>query len=212
VIKARFGEDLDKTVHRVFPFLARTRVSPDVLTLIGMGVSFVAGLAFAQNEVRVGGLLLLLAGLFDLVDGVVARAQGTSSSAGAFLDSSADRVSDLVVFGGIACGLASARDVAGVTLCMWALGASVMTSYTRARAERQLSRLDVGWMERGERFVVLILGAVAGLLEPALWIIALGATATTVQRVVVARRLLRELDASGRDPTASPGAASAAGG
>ena len=74
MIKARFGEDLDKTVHRVFPFLARTRVSPDVLTLIGMGVSFVAGLAFAQNEVRVGGLLLLLAGLFDLVDGEIGRA------------------------------------------------------------------------------------------------------------------------------------------
>ncbi len=212
MIKARFGEDLDRAVHRVFPFLARTRISPDALTLLGMAVSLVAGVAFAKNEIRLGGFLLLLAGLFDLVDGVVARAQGTSSSAGAFLDSSADRVSDLVVFGGIACGLASRADVDGVALCLWALGASVMTSYTRARAERQLSRLEVGWMERGERFVVLILGAVTGLLEVALWIVALGATATAVQRVVVARRLLRELDATGRDPTATQSAASPAGG
>jgi phosphatidylglycerophosphate synthase len=212
VIKARFGEDLDRAVHRLFPFVARTRVPPDALTLLGMGVSVVAGAAFAQGEVRIGGLLLLVAGLFDLVDGVVARAQGTSSSAGAFLDSSADRVSDLLVFGGIACAAAGQRDVAGVALCLWALGASVMTSYTRARAERQLARLEVGWMERGERFVVLVVGAVSGFLEVSLWIVALGATATTLQRVVVARRLLRELDATGRDPTATPGAAGAAGG
>jgi phosphatidylglycerophosphate synthase len=211
VIKARFGEDLDRAVRRVFPFLARTRVPPDALTLVGMGVSLVAGIAFARSEIAIGGVLLLLAGLFDLVDGVVARAQGTSSPAGAFLDSTADRVSDLLVFGGIACGLAARADVPGVALCLWALGASVMTSYARARAERQLARLDVGWMERGERFVVLLLGAVTGLLELALWIVALGATATTLQRVVVARRLLRELEATGRDPTAA-GAASAAGG
>jgi phosphatidylglycerophosphate synthase len=206
VIKARFGEDLDRAIHRVFPFVTRTRISPDALTVVGVGVSAVAGYAFAQNEIRVGGFLLLLAGLFDLVDGVVARAQGTSSSAGAFLDSSADRVSDLVILGGIACGLASSADVSGVALTLWALGASVMTSYTRARAERQLARLEIGWMERGERFVVLILGAIVGFLEVALWIVALGATATTVQRVIAARRLLRELDATGRDPTAAPDA------
>jgi archaetidylinositol phosphate synthase len=211
VIKARFGEDLDRAVHRVFPFLSRTRVSPDALTLVGMAVSFAAGIAFAQGEIRIGGLLLLLAGVFDLVDGVVARAQGTSSSAGAFLDSTADRVSDLAVFGGIACGMAARADVNGVALCMWALGASVMTSYARARAERQLARLEVGWMERGERCVVMILGAVSGFLVPALWIVALGATATTLQRVFVARRLLRELEATGRDPTANAGAAGAAG-
>jgi CDP-diacylglycerol--glycerol-3-phosphate 3-phosphatidyltransferase len=81
-----------------------------------------------------------------------------------------------------------------------------MTSYTRARAERQLARLEIGWMERGERFVVLIVGAILGFLEVALWIVALGATATTLQRVFAARRLLRELDATGRDPTAGPDA------
>ncbi len=87
-------------------------------------------------------------------------------------------------------------------LTFWALGASFVTSYTRARAETRLARLDVGWMERAERFGVLILGALLGWVELALWIIALGATITSIQRFVVARRLLRELDRTGRDPTA----------
>jgi len=203
VIKARLGTDFDATVRRVFPFVVRLRVSPDVLTALGAVASLCAAVAFASDRPHSAGFLLLLGGFFDLIDGVVARAQGKSSSAGAFFDSSMDRLSDLFAFAGIACGMAARADVPGVALALWALGASLMTSYTRARAEQKLARFEVGFMERGERCAVLIAGAVLGLLEFALWIIALGATWTTVQRFVAARRLLRELDATGSDPTAS---------
>ena len=81
---------------------------------------------------------------------------------------------------------------------------SVMTSYTRARAERHLAEFNLGIMERGERFVVLIAGALFGFLTLALWIVAIGATITSVQRLVVARRLLLELERTGIDPTAAP--------
>ena len=91
--------------------------------------------------------------------------------------------------------------VSGVLLVCWALTGAVMTSYTRARAERQLAHFQVGWMERGERCAVLILGALAGYLEVALWIVAIGASLTTFQRLAAARRLLRELDETGVDPT-----------
>jgi len=84
---------------------------------------------------------------------------------------------------------------------MWAITASVLTSYTRAAAEKKLATLKVGFMERGERFGVLILGALTGFVMTAVFVIALGASWTALQRIVVARRLLAELERTGIDPT-----------
>jgi phosphatidylglycerophosphate synthase len=201
VIKERLGSDLDQVVYRLFPFVRALRVSPDALTLAGAGVSLVAGIAFAREHTFWAGLLLMLAGFFDLIDGVVARQQGRSSHAGAFFDSSIDRLSDLVIFGGIAVARAHAADPTGAALVIWAITASVMTSYTRASAERRLHSLKVGFMERGERFGVLILGALTGFVMTAVVLIALGATWTALQRIVEGRRLLRELEMTGVDPT-----------
>lgn len=203
MIKSRFGAGFDPVIHRILPFLARLRTHPDTLTLIGVGLAAVTGVIFALGEPFAAVWALGFAGAFDMLDGVVARAQGSTSAAGAFLDSSMDRLSDLLIFGGIAYGFASGQDLAGLAVTLWALSGSVMTSYTRARAERHLARFEVGVMERGERFIVLILGALTGFLEVALWIIAIGATVTTLQRLVVARRLLGELERSGVDPTAA---------
>ena len=201
MIKARLGEDLDAVVYRIFPFVRELRISPDVLTLAGAGVSFLAAWAFALERSFVAGLLLMVAGFCDLVDGVVARQQGLSSSAGAFFDSSIDRLSDLVIFGGIALGRTRAGDTFGVALVMWAITASVMTSYTRASAEKRLHSLRIGFMERGERFGVLILGALTTFVMTAVVIVAAGATWTSVQRILEGRRLLRELETTGVDPT-----------
>ncbi len=84
---------------------------------------------------------------------------------------------------------------------IWAITASVMTSYARAAAERRLHTLKVGFMERGERFGVLILGALSGFVMTAVVVIALGATWTAVHRVLEGRRLLRVLETTGVDPT-----------
>jgi len=210
VIKAAFGQDFDQVVRRVFPFVARIRVHPDVLTLSGVGVSVLAALAFAAHQELAAGLILILAGFFDLIDGVVARIQGVSTRAGAFLDSSMDRVADLLVFAGLAVGMASqpaGPDIGGLVLVMAALIGSVMTSYARARAEAELHEsFAVGFVERGERTVVLILGALSGFLVAALWLVAIGSIATTIQRVVAARRLLLERE----PPAAEPADAAAA--
>lgn len=194
MIKAAFGQDFDRVVRRIFPFVSRIRVHPDVLTLIGVGVSALAAWAFAAGEIRLGGVVLCFAGFFDLIDGVVARIQGVSTRAGAFLDSSMDRVADLFVFSGIAVGMAAAADPGGVLLVCAALTGSVMTSYTRAKAEAELGEsFSVGVVERGERTVVLILGALSGYLVPALWLVTVGSIATAIQRTIVARsRLLAQ--------------------
>ncbi|HTO53233.1 MAG TPA: CDP-alcohol phosphatidyltransferase family protein [Myxococcota bacterium] len=203
MIKERFGE-VDTFVYRLFPFVRSLRMAPDALTLAGAGVSLLAGAAFAGNHWFLAGLLLMVAGFCDMVDGVVARQQGISSQAGAFFDSSIDRLSDLVVFGGIAVARAKEADVFGTVLVMWAITASVMTSYTRASAERQLASLKVGFMERAERCLVLIVGALTSLVMTAVFVIAVGATYTSLQRILEGRRLLRVLEETGVDPTRTP--------
>ncbi len=210
MIKARLGADFDRVVLGVFPFVARIRVRPDTLTLLGVVVALVAGALFARGALVWAGLTLGMAGFFDLIDGVVARCQGSSGTRGGFFDSSMDRLAELFMFSGMAIGMTLNGDPWGVLLVCWALTGSVMTSYTRARAERHLAHFDVGFMERGERMLLIILGSLTGWLEIALWAVSIGATATTIQRVVVARRLLRELDRTGEDPTRSDGPAEAA--
>jgi archaetidylinositol phosphate synthase len=202
LIKKVFGRDFDRVVTRVFPFVPRIRVHPDILTLCGVAVSGLAAWAFAMNEYLDAGIVLCVAGFFDLIDGVVARSQGVSTKAGAFLDSSMDRVADLLVFSGIAVGMARLGDPGGVLLVCAALTGSVMTSYARAKAEAELGEsFDVGYVERGERTVVLILGALSGYLVLALWLVTIGSIATAVQRVVVARsRLLDQERRSGDAP------------
>ena len=202
MLKARFGSDFDQIVHRVFPFVARISLQPNTLTLYGVGVSGLAGAAFATDRLLLAALLMAFGGFFDLIDGVVARAQGSQSKAGAFFDSSMDRVSDLLILGGITVAAALRGDVPVVVLAQWALAGSVMTSYVRARAEVVLPELRVGIMERGERCIVLILGAAVGLLEPALWVVAIGATITTVQRLAVAHREIVKLQEREREPAA----------
>lgn len=201
MIKARLGADLDRTIERVFPFVTRLRLHPDTLTLAGTVASGAAGTAFAMQAPRVGGLLLLVAGFFDLIDGVVARNQGRSSASGAFFDSTMDRVSELLVFAGIGVAMARAGDVPGSLLLFWALLGSFMTSYTRARAEKDLASLSAGMMERAERWLVLIVGALVGYLQVALLVVAVGSTLTAIQRVRAARRMLQILHDTGRDPT-----------
>lgn len=201
MIKARFGAGLDRIVVGVFPFVARIRLRPDTLTVWGVVVSAVSALAFGAGHPAWAGLALLVSGFFDLIDGVVARAQGCSGASGAFFDSSMDRLSELLVFSGMAMGMALASDPQGVLLVCWALAGSVMTSYTRARAEQHLAHFEVGGMERAERFVVIILGAWTGWLSAALWVVAIGSTLTSARRLMVARRLLQQLDETGEDPT-----------
>ncbi len=201
MIKDRLGADLDQAIERIFPFLTRVRLDPNALTMAGVVVAGASGIAFAGDAPRLAGLLLIFAGSFDLIDGVVARNQGRSSVFGAFLDSTMDRVSELLVFAGIGFAMASRADSSGILLLFWALLGSFMTSYTRARAEKDLASLSAGMMERAERSVVLIVGALSGFLQVALLIIALGSTLTAIQRIRAARGLLRVLEETGRDPT-----------
>ncbi|HXH27873.1 MAG TPA: CDP-alcohol phosphatidyltransferase family protein [Candidatus Polarisedimenticolia bacterium] len=195
MIKSSVGSGLDRLIHKLFPFLFVRPLNPDLLTVTGALVSTLAAAAFMQGRLPWAGLLMLAGGFFDLVDGVVARHQGISTRFGAFLDSTLDRFVDMALFVGIAVHFARQGDVGSVLLTGVALTATVLVSYSKARAELYVDHFDVGLLERGERIGLLAAGAVFDLLIPVLWIVAIGSTITAGQRFALAKRELDRLDA-----------------
>jgi len=194
VIKEKLGHRIDGWIHTLFPFLFWRAINPDWLTLVGTIVAGAAGLAFAQGAMPLAGLLLLAGGFFDLVDGVVARHFGISTRFGAFLDSSLDRVVDILAMLGLVTFYARQGEGGGVVVCAVILTASVLTSYAKARAELTLERMPGGLFERGERIGLLAAGAILGLLWPVLVLLAAGTLVTVAQRFLYAYREMGRLD------------------
>ena len=207
MIKERLGHRIDGWIHAVFPFLFWHRINPDWLTILGMLIAGSAGLAFAQGSFRLAGCLLVVGGFFDLVDGVIARHFEISTRFGAFLDSSLDRVVDILVMVGLlihfthtpilkagAFAVGTKPNELGMALCTVILVASVLTSYAKARAEGVVPRMPGGLLERGERIGLLALGSIFGFLWPVLWILAIGTVVTVGQRFLYAHREMARLD------------------
>lgn len=194
MIKSLTGHRLDALLQRLFPFLFVWRLNPNALTVVGVLISLGAAAAFARGEPRLAAALMLFGGFFDLVDGVVARHQGTSTRFGAFLDATLDRLSDMALLLGISVHYAALAEPGHVALAGAALCATVLVSYSKARAELVVPGFSVGFMERGERVAVLAAGALFGLLVPALWIILLGSSVTVAQRFALAYREMERID------------------
>lgn len=190
MIKEKLGPRLDGWIHSIFPFLFWWSIPPDLLTLVGTLVASGAGLAFAQGSFVLGGALLVAGGFFDLVDGAVARHFGTTSDFGGFLDSCLDRVVDIVVVLGLFAHAIRTGDSAIASACAAILVGSVLTSYAKARAELVIDHMPGGLLERGERIGLLALGALTGLLEPVIWMLAVGTLVTAGQRFLYARRAM----------------------
>ncbi len=188
MIKARFAGEVDAWLVRNLPFLQRTPFHPNWLSLAGLAVSLAAAGLFAQGRFRIAALVLALGAFFDLVDGVVARAQGCADDFGAFLDSSIDRVVDMALFFALAMHYAGQGEAGIAWLAGAALLSTVMVSYTKARAEAVLPELRVGLFERAERILVVLAGALLGLMPAALALVTLGSSISIVQRVLHARR------------------------
>ena len=188
-------ERLAVIVARPMDALVRlcAKVSPDFLTLSGLALNAAACACFAlagdasgirPNLLRVGGGVALFAALFDMLDGRVARLRGRGTHFGAYLDSTMDRYSDGVLFMGLMMLYARLDSTSLMVLCWVAAFGSFMTSYARARAESLIDRCGVGLIERPERIVLLVLGAIANRMVGALWIIAVLSNLTALQRVI----------------------------
>ena len=188
-----FGKGSGWLLQKIVNGLALSKISPNTLTFIGLVINIIAafffGYARGENAHRMflyAGLILIGAGLFDMVDGRVARQTNQVSVFGAFFDSVMDRYSDVAIFFGLLVYYARGNRFVYVVLCAFVMTASLMISYTRARAEALIGSCKVGFMERPERIVLVILGALCdrwGVMAPALWVLAFLGTMTVIHRI-----------------------------
>ena len=175
-----------KILEKIVTTLALSRIHPNVLTFIGLLINVWAATNFAAGKFQKAAWIVLGAGLFDMVDGRVARLTNQVSVFGAFFDSVMDRYSDVAIFFGLLVYYARGNRLFYVGLVAFVMTASVMVSYTRARAEALIGSCKVGFMERPERIVCVILGALCnkwGVMAPALWVLALFSTVTVIHRI-----------------------------
>jgi CDP-diacylglycerol--glycerol-3-phosphate 3-phosphatidyltransferase len=185
------GRTCGVLLYKIVDGLALTRISPNVLTFVGLvinvGAALLFGFASADNNqalmFRWAGVVIIGAGIFDMVDGRVARATNQVTDFGAFFDSVIDRYSDVALFFGLLVYYARANRFFYVVLVAFVMVSSVMVSYTRARAESLIHRCKVGFMERPERIVLVIIGALFNRMAPVLWVIAVLSLITVIHRI-----------------------------
>jgi CDP-diacylglycerol--glycerol-3-phosphate 3-phosphatidyltransferase len=183
--------------------LALTRINPNLLTLMGLVVNtyaaFLFGYANVENQRRMflyAGLVIIGSGFFDLVDGRVARASNKVSLFGGFFDSVVDRYSDASLFLGLVVFYGRGNRFFYVVLAAIAMISAIMVSYTRARAESIIGTCRVGFLERPERLVLIIIGALFNVMAPALWVIAVLSTITVVHRITYTWHRTKEMEAA----------------
>jgi len=201
---SNFGKACAVLLYKIVHGLSLTSISPNVLTFLGLVINIIAALLFGYAEVgnqaamfRYAGLVIIGAGVFDMVDGRVARATGKVTSFGGFFDSVIDRYSDVALYFGLLVYYARANRFFYLVLTAVVMVTSVMVSYTRARAESLIGSCKVGFMERPERIVLVILGALLNRMAPVLWVIAVLGNLTVVHRIIYTYRKSGEKDAMG---------------
>jgi CDP-diacylglycerol--glycerol-3-phosphate 3-phosphatidyltransferase len=185
-----FGRGSGYLLDAIVRWLALARINPNVLTFLGLvvntGAALLFGYANGGNQARMffyAGLVIIGSGFFDLVDGRVARASNQVTRFGGFFDSVVDRYSDAALFFGLLVYYARGGRFFYMLLTALVMISSIMVSYTRARAESLIGSCKVGFMERPERLVLLIIGALFNVMAPVLWVIAVLSTITVIHRI-----------------------------
>ena len=179
MLSAKLGHFLDIPLSRI---AKKIPLSPNTLTIAGFLVTVIAALMIPRN-IRVGGMLILIGGIFDLLDGVVARTKGQVTKFGAFLDSILDRYSDAFLFIAISWYFLTKENLTGILISLGTLTGAFLISYARARAEGLGQTCHVGIMERPERIILLAFATITGWLLPVLWIMLVLTHITVLQRI-----------------------------
>ncbi len=175
----RFGHVFDKPLENI---AKRISFTPNMLTVLGFLITLLASVVLAR-DLFFGGILVLAGGVFDILDGVVARVTKRSSRFGAFLDSVLDRYSDAFILLGVGLNLFNRNDHTGAVLCLGTLIGSFLISYSRARAEGLGEDCKNGLLERPERIILISFGAITGLITPVLWLLVILTHFTVCQRI-----------------------------
>ena len=188
------GKFFGAIINWIVRCLALSRIHPNVLTFLGLVINIWAAALFAYGNFRWAGVVVIGAGLFDMVDGRVARATSQVTRFGGFFDSVLDRYSDLALLMGLLVYYASINRFFYVVLTAVVMTGSVMVSYTRARAENAVPRCKVGFLERPERVVLIIIGALFDRMAAVLWVIAVLSNLTVIHRMIYTFQEARRLE------------------
>ena len=191
MISEKIGQGARVLLRGIIASLIFLRIRPNHLTFLGFLMSIVVAFVFATGQFRLAGVLLIVAGLFDMVDGMVARQLNEETPFGAFFDSIMDRYSDLIMYLGLVIYYGSVDRINYVVLVGIVMMGSVLTSYARARAECLIPKCKVGFLERPERIVLLIIGSFY-YMDPVLWVIAVLSNWTVVHRILYTRAEIRK--------------------
>src|SRR6476659_716265 len=188
------GITFGAAIDRMFGWLALSRIRPIVRAFLGLVINIVAAFLFAAGNFRAAGLVVIGAGLFDMVDGRVARETNRVTRFGGFFDSVLDRYSDLALFMGLLVYYASIGRFGYIVLTAIVMTGSVMVSYTRARAECTIPKCKEGFLERPERVVLIIIGALFDRMAPVLWVIAVLSNLTVIHRMIYTWQQAKQLE------------------
>lgn len=183
-ITRTIGLACNKVILLIVRGLALSKIHPNVLTFLGLLINVGAAWLLAVGQFRWAGAVIIGAGLFDMVDGRVARETNRVTRFGGFFDSVLDRYSDLGLLIGLLVWYGSIGRFSYVVLTAVAMIACVMVSYVRARAENSIPMCKVGFMERPERVVLVIIGALFDRMAPVLWVIAILGNLTVIHRMI----------------------------
>src|SRR3954463_10133811 len=190
LIGITFGWVIEKIVWA----LALSKIHPNALTFIGLLINIWAAWLFAGGQMFWAGVVVVGASVFDMVDGRVARATSQVTKFGGFFDSVLDRYSDLALYMGLLVYYASINRFFYIVLTAIAMTGSVMVSYTRARAENTIPKCKVGFLERPERVVLLIIGCLFDRMAPVLWVLAVLSNVTVIHRMIYTWRETKQLE------------------
>jgi CDP-diacylglycerol---glycerol-3-phosphate 3-phosphatidyltransferase len=171
-------------IDRIVRWLALSRIHPNVLTFLGLVINIWAAYLLARGSFVWAAVVVIGAGLFDMVDGRVARETNRVTRFGGFFDSVVDRYSDLALLFGLLLYYATINRPFYIVLTAIVMTGSVMVSYTRARAENAIPKCKVGFLERPERVVLLIIGALFDRMAAVLWVIAVLSNLTVIHRMI----------------------------
>lgn len=208
---ASIGRGAMRIINSMVRGLASLGIAPNILTTTGVVINIGCAVLFGFGEFFWAGVVLIIANLFDMLDGNVARLTGNVTKYGSFLDSSLDRLSDMVAFLGIIIFYARSlpqHSVPNVILAGIGMIASVMVSYTTARSEALGVKANVGFLQRPERIVLLIIGALStwdwnsdfflfNRMPQVLWVLAIGSLWTMIQRMLYIRKEFFRLQREG---------------
>ena len=203
------GLGSNKIIRLIVRGLALSKIHPNVLTFLGLVINMAAAALLAVGRFRLAGAVIIGAGLFDMVDGRVARETNRVTRFGGFFDSVLDRYSDLALLVGLLVWYGSINRPFFVVLTALAMTGSVMVSYTRARAENTIPTCKVGFMERPERVVLVIIGALFLRMAQVLWVIAVLSNLTVVHRMIFTWQETKRLEEAQLKPAGARAATKA---